>query len=304
MTGNSVLDDLVSRGSVMTAVSLPRGRKPLHVMPTSAGHEIRTDADYDWDGRQRGRMPFTILQHTISGAGNLRFEGRSHRLGAGDTMILTVPHNHRYWVEPGGRWQFFWLSMNGEEALRLHHDVIATEGPVLRLASNTIAHLARSCLALLDGAAVTPGRASAIAYDAAMALCDDVFGTPAGSDALRSAMRPVTAHIEANLDRELPVAELARVAGLSRAHFSRLFAASEGLPPAEYVLARRLEAASRLLIQGSRLPVKEIAILTGFPDPNYFAKAFRRQFGISPTEFRTTGMYSSIGRGEQLESEK
>lgn len=299
MTGNSVLDDITARGSVMAVLSLPRGRNPLHVMPTSAGHEIRTEADYDWDGRQRGRTPFTILQHTISGAGSLRYEGREHRLGPGDTMILTVPHNHRYRIEPGGRWQFFWLSMNGEEALRLHRDVIDAAGPVLRLAPTTIDHLARSCLALLDGAAATPYRASAIAYDAAMALSDDVFGTPTGSDELRSAMRPVTAHIEANLDRDLPVAELARVAGMSRAHFSRLFASSEGMPPAEYVLARRLEAAARLLVQGARLPVKEIAILTGFRDPNYFAKAFRRQFGISPTEFRTTGMYSSIGRGEQ-----
>lgn len=299
MTGNSVLDDLAARGSVMATVSLPRGRNPLHVMPTSAGHEIRTGTDYDWDGRRRGQTPFTILQHTISGAGNLRYENREYRLGPGDTMVLTVPHNHRYRVEPGGRWQFFWLSMNGKEALRLHRDVIEASGPVLRLSPAAIAHLARTCLMLLDGAAATPGRASAIAYDAAMALCDDVFGTPAGSDELRSAMRPVTAHIEANLGRELPVAELARVAGMSRAHFSRLFASSEGLPPAEYVLARRLEAAARLLAQGARLPVKEIAILTGFADPNYFAKAFRRHFGISPTEFRTTGMYSSIGRGEQ-----
>jgi transcriptional regulator GlxA family with amidase domain len=109
-------------------------------------------------------------------------------------------------------------------------------------------------------------------------------------------MRGVTAHIEANLGRPLPVAELARVAGLSRAHFSRLFAAGEGLPPAQYVLQRRLESAARLLVQGAALPVKEIAILTGFSDPNYFAKAFRRHYGLSPTEYRTTGMYSSIGR--------
>lgn len=280
----------------MATVSLPRGRRPLHVMPTSAGHEIRSSADYDWDGRKRGQTPFTILQHTLSGAGNLRYEGRSFRLAPGDTMVLTVPHNHRYWVEPGGSWQFFWLSMNGEEALRIHRDVIEAEGPILHLAPDTIDHLAYACLRLLDGEATTPGRASAIAYDAAMALHDDVFGAGGASDEQRGSMRAVTAHIAANLEKPLPVAELARVAGMSRAHFSRRFAASEGLPPAEYLLQRRLEVAARLLVQGAGLPVKEIAILSGFVDPNYFAKAFRRHYGISPTEFRTTGMYSSIGR--------
>jgi hypothetical protein len=46
-------------------------------MPTSTGYEQRTDATYDWDGRKRGQTPFTVLQHTISGAGNLRYENRT-----------------------------------------------------------------------------------------------------------------------------------------------------------------------------------------------------------------------------------
>ena len=37
--------------------------------------------------------------------------------------------------------------------------------------------------------------------------------------------------------------------------------------------------------------------MCGFDDPNYFSKVFRRVYGITPTEFRTTGMYASIGRG-------
>lgn len=267
-------------------------------MPTSAGHETRTGTGYDWDGLKRGRTPFTILQHTISGAGNLRFENRSFRLGPGDTMVLTVPHHHRYWLEPGGRWQFFWLSMNGEEALRIHREVIHTAGPVLHLGAAAVERLAGCCLALIGGEGITAGRASSIAYDAAMALFDDVFGAHAAPDALRGAMRPVIAHIEAHLGRPLPVAELARVAGMSRAHFSRVFAASEGLPPADYVLRRRLESAARLLVQGASLSVKEIAILSGFADPNYFAKAFRRHYRLSPTEYRSSGMYASIGRPE------
>jgi transcriptional regulator GlxA family with amidase domain len=72
-----------------------------------------------------------------------------------------------------------------------------------------------------------------------------------------------------------------------------MFTESEGIPPAEFVLQERMRRAARLLTSHSLLPVKEIAILTGFDDPNYFAKVFRRFFGTSPTEFRTTGMYST-----------
>lgn len=55
-----------------------------------------------------------------------------------------------------------------------------------------------------------------------------------------------------------------------------------------------MQRATKLLTNAAFLPVKEVAIMTGFDDANYFSKVFRRIYGASPTEFRTTGMYASI----------
>ncbi len=297
--GNSVLKRLIENGPVMRTVSLPRGRHSLHTMPTSTGYEIRTDASYDWDGRKRGQTPFTVLQHTIAGAGNLRYESRNYRVREGETLLVLVPHNHRYWLEQNGRWEFFWISMNGEEALRIHRAILATTGPVLNLKPETIERLADCSLRLISGGADAPGSASALAYEAAMVLYDDVFGShPVFSQEYRT-MQHVLDHINAHLEQPLPVETLAEVSGLSRAHFSRVFAASEGMPPAEFVLRKRLQRATKLLTKAANLSVKEVSIMSGFEDPNYFAKVFRRYFGASPTEFRTTGMYSSIATGSR-----
>ncbi|MFJ6321788.1 MULTISPECIES: AraC family transcriptional regulator [unclassified Rhizobium] len=287
-----MLQELIDNGQVMRTVSLPRGRHRLHAMPTSAGYEIRQDEPYDWDGRRRGQTPFTVLQYTISGTGRLRYENRNHRVNAGDTLLVLVPHNHRYWLEKGERWEYFWISMNGEEALRIHRLILAAAGPVLKLQQATIDHLADCSLRLVRGAR-TPASASAIAYEAAMALYDDVFGSHAFA-ADRSAMQIVIDHIDANLDKPLPVEELAKVSGLSRAHFSRVFAESEGVPPAEFVLQQRMQRAAKLLTKAAFIPVKEVAIMSGFDDANYFSKVFRRIYGINPTEFRTTGMYAAV----------
>ncbi|BCP55430.1 AraC family transcriptional regulator [Kaistia sp. 32K] len=278
----------------MRTVSLPRGRHRLHTMPTSTGYEIRTDQSYVWDGRKRGQTPFTVLQHTVSGVGRLRYERRDYRLTAGETMLVLVPHSHRYSVEAGDRWEFFWISMNGQEALRIHRSILSATGPVLRLRPETIEHLADCSLRLIDGGE-TPGAASAIAYEAAMALYDDVFGPHGDSRVDGGAIQRVVDHILANLDRPLPVQQLAEISGLSRAHFSRLFTASEGMPPAEFVLQERMRRAARLLAGQPELSIKAVAVLAGFDDPNYFAKVYRRFFGTSPTEFRTTGMYASTG---------
>jgi AraC-like DNA-binding protein len=293
--GNSVLEELASRAPVMKTISLPRGRHRLHTMPTSTGYEIRDDTHYDWYGRRRGQTPFTVLQHTIGGEGRLLYERRHYRLQPGDTMLVIIPHNHRYWLEPGGRWEFFWISMSGQEAVRIHRTIQTQTGPVLRLQNETIDRIAQNCLRLIDGEGETPGAASAIAYDAVGALYDDVFGSQSTLSIAdeHAVLRSVEDYVLANLNKPLTGKHLAEMSGFSRAHFSRIFTRNKGVPPAEFVIGERMRLAARLLSSHSLLPVKEIAALTGFDNANYFAKVFRRFFGTSPTEFRTTGMYAT-----------
>src|SRR5712691_7829338 len=165
--------------------------------------------------------------------------------------------------------------MIGQAAACIHRTILASTGPERWLRPETVDHIADCSLRLIEGQGETPGAASAIAYEAVGALYDDVFGS-------QSAMLLA--------DEE---------SGVRRAHFSRMFADSEGLPPAAFVLQERMRRAARLLTSHSLLPIKEIANLCGFDEPNYFAKVFRRFFGTSPTEFRTTGMYAATG-GERL----
>ena len=286
--GNSVLT-LAGMMPVMKTVSLPRGRHRLHTMPTTVGYERRENTNYDWHGRRRGKTPFTVLQHTIAGEGRLLYERRPYRLRPGETMLLIVPHDHRYFLPKGGSWEFFWISMSGQEAVRIHRVIQAVTGPVLKLKPETVEHIADCSLRLIEGRGEAPGAASAIAYEAAGALYDDVFGSPSAMWAADEAViRRVVEHILANLDAELSVPALADMAGFSRAYFTRIFTASEGVPPAEFVLRERLRRAARLLASHT-LPVKEVSALCGFADPNYFAKAFRRLFGTSPTAFRIRG---------------
>jgi AraC-like DNA-binding protein len=278
----------------MKVVSLPRGRYRLHSMPTSTGYDVQTGPGYDWDARQRGQTPFSVFQYTVAGAGNLLYDQKQYRLKPGDAMLVTIPHNHRYWIELGGRWEFFWLAMTGQEAVRVHRAIQAVAGPVFSLHPASVEKLATCCLRLIDGAAETPGAASAVAYEATMILYDDLLGSHSrqhdysGSDPVQR----VIEHVRTHLTEPLTVPALADIAGLSRAHFTRQFTAREGLSPAEFVLNERITHAAKLLTSDG-ISVKDVAAACGFKDANYFAKAFRRVFNTSPSEFRTTGMYAS-----------
>jgi AraC-like DNA-binding protein len=292
--GNFVLKELRQLCPIMNTISLPRGRHRLHCMPTSTGYEVRSAPGYDWDGRRRGRTAFSVIQYTVAGVGNLLYEQKRYRLLPGDTMLVSIPHNHRYWVEAGETWEFFWLAITGQDAVRIHRMIQANAGPVLQLRPEAVEKLARCSLRLLKGEGDTPGAASAIAYEATMILYDDLLGLhhrqkdSSGIDPIQQAVDYIRNH----LSEPLNVSSIAKIAGLSRAYFTRSFTLKEGLSPAEFVLNERMTLATKLLVEGD-ISVKQIAIACGFDDPNYFAKVFRRVFNTSPTEFRTTGMYAS-----------
>jgi AraC-like DNA-binding protein len=103
--------------------------------------------------------------------------------------------------------------------------------------------------------------------------------------ALSPEMAVVVEHIERHIDEPLPVERLARESGLSIPRFKSRFRAEAGFPPAEFVLRRRIERASRLL-SSTHATVLEIALQCGFTSSQYFASAFRRVTGMSPTAFR------------------
>lgn len=286
IAGNFVLSHLLEHGHDVRVLTLPKSAVPLHCMPVSAGYEQRMNEVYSWDGLQRGTAPFAVIQHTLVGEGRLDFAGVQHRLVPGQTMVLAMPHAHRYWLERGGRWEYFWLVLNGRETLRLVREVIDAAGPVVSLARPVVERLAGACLSLLEHSEMTPGEASAAAYQAMAALHDGVFATNAAPQApVQPAIARVMAHVEDNLGKPLQVERLAEIAEMSRGHFVRQFSAAVGMAPSEFVLERRLERIERLLL-ATDMSVVAIARATGFADANYLAKAFRRQRGMAPLEYR------------------
>jgi AraC family transcriptional regulator len=98
---------------------------------------------------------------------------------------------------------------------------------------------------------------------------------------------PVLVQIQARLDEDLALDRLARLAGMSRFHFLRQFRALTGETPKQYVLRLRIErAALRLLLV--RSSVLDVALECGFQNHETFTRAFKRRFGTSPSEYRTS----------------
>jgi AraC family transcriptional regulator len=91
--------------------------------------------------------------------------------------------------------------------------------------------------------------------------------------------------IEANLERQIAIEELADLAALSPFHFSRLFKETIGESPHQFVLSLRVERAKKLLA-APRVALSEVALRCGFADQAHFSRAFKQATGQTPKAFR------------------
>ena len=89
------------------------------------------------------------------------------------------------------------------------------------------------------------------------------------------------------IDKKITLVEIAKVANLSPGFFHTVFKCIKGKTPREHLLQIRLSMAKDLL-ENSRKPLSDIALLCGFESQSYFSLIFKKEIGISPKKYRAT----------------
>jgi AraC family transcriptional regulator len=93
-------------------------------------------------------------------------------------------------------------------------------------------------------------------------------------------------YIDANLDAALSVEQLSRIANFSKYHFLRQFSQYAGMSLFSYIRLMRFKQASYRLAINAQERIIDIALDTGFENPESFSRAFKNTFGQTPTQFR------------------
>ncbi|MGE0886549.1 MAG: helix-turn-helix domain-containing protein [Blastocatellales bacterium] len=98
-------------------------------------------------------------------------------------------------------------------------------------------------------------------------------------------LRRVNEFIDANLDNDLTLSEIAQAAELSPFHFARSFKQTMGVTPIQFLMQRRIELAQQLLTR-TDLPIVEIGLRAGFKNQSHFTTMFRRLTKATPKAYR------------------
>jgi AraC-like DNA-binding protein len=253
----------------------------------SAGFLSANQPTCGWDSRRRGTSELVMIRHTLAGRSRLRYDGRQISVEAGQTLLVHMANDQRHWIEDGDERQLLFVTLAGQNAVRGLCEVIAGMGPIVTFdpKSRVPGLLVDACAASLEGKIDTPYRASELARVLVDSIRGETIDRLAASKTAAQAAADFVLEVEqfcrGNLSRPIGVADMAKVARMSRYHFTRKFERARGVPPGRYLASLRLDEATRLLSHGGH-SVKEVAVQCGFRDASYFCKVFRRNFGVSP----------------------
>ena len=240
--------------------------------------------------------PHHILCVGVSGAAEVVVGNERYRL-AGGALVLTPPHIPQSFTKVSeADLCFYTIHFSATVYGVLDFPSLYALAPVLQPPSERVAAFSASAARIVDElAAAQPGhtlaaagecgRMLALLWRETVALGGGVARQDVSSIAALAQLAPVFEAIRAHHAESLRVSDLARLVSLHPAWFSTRFKQLTGLAPARYLLRYRLERVRELLLSTDQ-PIHEIAALTGFQDPLYLSRQFRRLVGASPTAYR------------------
>ena len=261
------------KGIVLERHTVQAGEIPEHEHPTLCLH-LQVDGARDFEWWQSGKnavettRPGSLIVIPPGTRDRLRWQGSSERLivsvESDPLQQLALQLGTRHSLDIRGAWSTFDPSMRllisemGREAREdwplgtLYADLLA-----LGLQTNLVRNHSNQQIAL-------PGLKGGL-----------------GLPKLKRAMEYMTT----NLAEDIGLTQIADELGLSESHFAHEFRTSTGATPYQYLLLQRLEKAKGLL-KATKLPVQEIALLTGFNYSANFVRTFRERVGQAPAAWR------------------
>ncbi len=233
--------------------------------------------------QRRNSLDSFLVMYLTRGMCQGECGGRRFRAREGQVVVLDCRAPHAYWTEEG--WEAEWLHFDGPNA-RGYYNAVTEGGPVVTLKNSCRfeKNLRRIYTQFREN---IPVREAMLNNYIVNLLTELLVGRELASSGAPSAgiIEDSVAYINEHLSRELSLEDLAAQASLSPFYFSRLFKRETGFSPHKYILATRINNA-RFLLRSTGDSVKSICFTVGFTSESSFCTAFKKETGLTPSQYR------------------
>ncbi len=275
---------VIPRPILATAPQHPLMRS---VYPTDIGWFPRAARHYR--NRKQGANQDHLIM-CVAGQGFAVIDGEEVTLRAGEFLVIPRNVEHTYGAAEADPWSIYWVHFLGDDA-DYFIDRIPQPGhpiPIELSTQKEAIRLFRYCLnALYDGYGTSTlvYAAQSVQHILSLLLFRNQRLQFEASTKSRSIIDSTTVYMLENLHRPLQLDDFAARAGLSVSHFSELFRVQNSMSPMAYFIHLKIRHACRML-DLSNETVKSIAFKTGYRDPYYFSRVFKKVMGVSPGHYR------------------
>lgn len=243
----------------------------------------RPNPDYEMF---RSGNPVYVFEYVISGKGFIDSGGQRYSVGAGDFYLLRKGFTGHYFADRGDPYEKIWANVNGElvdSAVKLYgadEPVVICRDADRRVMRDlsAIFRVMSDCGDMVEAQRV-----------ASMKLID-ILSLIKNSEkwnesvAVRSTAEQIKNYLDTHIYDDITLTDIADSLFMHETTVIRVFRRAYGTTPKRYLSELRLKAACRMI--DDKIPIKHVASSLRFSETAYFSLAFRKEFGMSPTEYR------------------
>ncbi|MBR3367860.1 MAG: AraC family transcriptional regulator [Lachnospiraceae bacterium] len=238
--------------------------------------------------RPRGRVDFQLL-YVAAGKGHFYFGGKEHLVPAGNMVLYRPREEQRYYYYGADQTEVYWVHFTGSSVTNIlrGYGFRDDEHVIHSGTSLSYSQIFQQMIEELQKRRPHYEEACVCRLRLLLIMLSRLDETQTRHRTLHMAgqMNEAVRYFHANYMKEISMNAYAQQLGLSVSWFMRSFREYTGSSPAQYLISLRISAAQSLLETGGH-NITEIAEMVGYDNPLYFSRLFRKQTGMSPSDFR------------------
>lgn len=245
--------------------------------------------------------PHYLLHVILKGRGIYQYKGQTYALSAGDAFLIPPAEVTYYQADEREPWSYAWVGFDGKAVPEILARTVFSDTFVFRNeAPESVTLLTDQMKKLCETFFQSPEDQLSAAGNLLLLFSFMKKKAPETSqEPTQIYLQKAKEYLENNYAYPIRISDVARYTGIDRTYLYRIFMEKEKLSPKQYLLRHRLRMAVEMLCTTS-YSITEIALSCGFHDASSFSGCFRKEFHVSPRDFRqntrmdTNGLVSSI----------
>lgn len=225
---------------------------------------------------------FYIIHYVYKGSGTLKIENKIYKIHEKQFFIIYPHCNAYYEADKDNPWEYGWLEFDGTASIGLVNEAGFSHDHHVMDDNGSVGEVLKS---IIDCGMCRYSKLMSRVWSFFEATAENNMLRAAEQDNVKLYITDAESYIISRIHGNVTVNEVASYLNIDRSYLSRIFKQEKGMSPKQYIMAMKMEMAAESLKKANS-SVKAAAAGIGYTAQQDFSKAFRKKYGMSPSEWR------------------